>query len=69
MSGTLPAHDPVCVEADSRSVELLLEARPRDLAASPCGACSPPAGGGWWGNAPFPKVPGDEVEFISLPET
>jgi redox-sensitive bicupin YhaK (pirin superfamily) len=31
MSGTLPAHDPVCLEADSRSVELLLEARPRDI--------------------------------------
>jgi redox-sensitive bicupin YhaK (pirin superfamily) len=31
MSGTLPAHDPVCLDADSSSVELLLEARPRDI--------------------------------------
>ena len=31
MSGTLPAHEPECLETESDSVELLLQARPRDL--------------------------------------
>jgi redox-sensitive bicupin YhaK (pirin superfamily) len=31
MSGTLPAHEPACADADSRSIELVIEARPRDL--------------------------------------
>jgi redox-sensitive bicupin YhaK (pirin superfamily) len=31
MSGTLPAHDPACLDASSPSIELVVEARPRDL--------------------------------------
>ena len=31
MSGTLPANQPVCEDAESASVELLIAARPRDL--------------------------------------
>ena len=31
MSGTLPAHEPDCLEEESDSVELLLQSRPRDL--------------------------------------
>ena len=31
MSGTLPANEPVCLEAEAPSVELLLQSRPRDL--------------------------------------
>jgi hypothetical protein len=31
MSGTLPANEPDCVHAESKSVELLIDARPRDL--------------------------------------
>jgi redox-sensitive bicupin YhaK (pirin superfamily) len=31
MSGTLPANEPVCEDAESASVELLIAARPRDL--------------------------------------
>jgi redox-sensitive bicupin YhaK (pirin superfamily) len=31
MSGTLPAHEPDCVHAESASIELLIRARPRDL--------------------------------------
>lgn len=31
MSGTLPANEPVCLDAESKSVELLIDARPRDL--------------------------------------
>lgn len=31
MSGTLPANEPACVAAESTSVELIIDARPRDL--------------------------------------
>lgn len=31
MSGTLPANEPVCLHAESGGVELLIDARPRDL--------------------------------------
>jgi redox-sensitive bicupin YhaK (pirin superfamily) len=31
MSGTLPANAPACVDAESPSIELLIDARPRDL--------------------------------------
>jgi redox-sensitive bicupin YhaK (pirin superfamily) len=31
MSGTLPANEPTCKNAESESVELLIDARPRDL--------------------------------------
>lgn len=31
MSGTLPANEPACVDAESSSIELLIDARPRDL--------------------------------------
>jgi redox-sensitive bicupin YhaK (pirin superfamily) len=31
MSGTLPANEPECVNAESPSIELLIDARPRDL--------------------------------------
>lgn len=31
MSGTLPANPPACVEAESSSIELVIDARPRDL--------------------------------------
>src|SRR5262249_10823035 len=31
MEGTLPANDPECIDATSDSIELVIEARPRDL--------------------------------------
>src|SRR3954470_2046673 len=31
MSGTLPANEPDCLDAESPSIELLIGARPRDL--------------------------------------
>ena len=31
MSGTLPAHEPACLDDGAPSIELLLEARPRDI--------------------------------------
>jgi len=31
MSGTLPANEPACLHAESEAVELLIDARPRDL--------------------------------------
>jgi redox-sensitive bicupin YhaK (pirin superfamily) len=31
MSGTLPANEPTCLNAESESVELIIDARPRDL--------------------------------------
>jgi redox-sensitive bicupin YhaK (pirin superfamily) len=31
MSGTLPAHEPECLNTESESVELVVDARPRDL--------------------------------------
>ena len=31
MSGTLPAHEPVCTDAESKHIELVIDARPRDL--------------------------------------
>ena len=31
MSGTLPANEPTCLNAESESVELVIDARPRDL--------------------------------------
>lgn len=31
MSGTLPAYEPECLETDSPSIELIIDARPRDL--------------------------------------
>src|SRR5688572_21272454 len=31
MSGTLPANEPTCLNAESESVELVIDARPRDI--------------------------------------
>jgi redox-sensitive bicupin YhaK (pirin superfamily) len=31
MSGTLPANDPVCVAEESKAIELVIDARPRDV--------------------------------------
>jgi hypothetical protein len=69
MSGTLPAHDPVCVEADSRSVELLLEARPRDLGGFSVRRVLPSGRRRMVGQRPLSQSARRRVEFISLPET